>query len=115
MRGLVVSDALALPLRRLLGPGEHPRGLPRGALGDVLARRRNRDRAAENRRRGPADRLRARPAADEQHALDPRSEVAQTFVDPLVSAVDLADVADLGDSVRAQGGDQHRHPGPDVG
>ena len=34
-------------------------------------------------------------------ALDPRPELAQALVDPLVAAVDLADVADLGDAVGA--------------
>src|SRR4051794_20700941 len=48
-------------------------------------------------------------------ALDLRSQRAQPLVDALVAAVDLADVADLRHPVRAQRGDQHRHPGTDVG
>src|ERR1700760_4417475 len=42
---------------------------------------------------------------------DARAELAQPLVDPLIAAVDLADVADLGDAVGAQGGDEHRHAG----
>ena len=41
--------------------------------------------------------------------------VAQALVDPLVAAVDLADVADLATALGAQRGDQHRHAGADVG
>src|SRR5215207_4724981 len=48
-------------------------------------------------------------------ALDARAERAQALVDALVSAVDLADVVDLGLPLRAERGDQHRHAGPDVG
>src|SRR5207253_2671332 len=47
-------------------------------------------------------------------ALNPGPEPAQPLVDPLVAAVDLADVADRRRAVRAQARDQHRHPGPDV-
>src|SRR5829696_201120 len=47
-------------------------------------------------------------------ALDARPERAQALVDPLVAAVDLADVADLGGAVGAQRGDQHRHARADV-
>src|SRR5438270_3684808 len=46
--------------------------------------------------------------------LDSRSQIPQSLVDPLVAAVDLADVADLGGAVGAQRGDQHGHPGPDI-
>src|SRR5437763_4100508 len=49
------------------------------------------------------------------HALDPRAQRAQPLVDPLVAAVDLADVADLRLPVRAQRRDEHRHSGADVG
>ena len=48
-------------------------------------------------------------------APDGTAEVAQPFVDALVATVDVAHVADLGRPVRAQGGDQHRHPRTDVG
>src|SRR5829696_10044265 len=47
-------------------------------------------------------------------ALDARAERAQALVDALVSAVDLADVVDLGLALGAQRGDQHRHARPDV-
>src|SRR4051812_16197401 len=49
------------------------------------------------------------------HALDARAEVPQALVDPLVAAVDLADVADLAAAVGAQPGDEHRHARADVG
>ena len=48
------------------------------------------------------------------HALDARAERPQPLVDPLVAAVDLADVADLGRALGAQRRDEHRHAGPDV-
>src|ERR671916_1171044 len=48
-------------------------------------------------------------------ALDARPERAQALVDPLVPAVDLADVVDLRLALRAQRRDQHRHAGTDVG
>src|SRR5688572_8154200 len=48
-------------------------------------------------------------------ALDARAELAQALVDALVAAVDLADVADLRASLGAQGRDEHRHAGADVG
>src|SRR5829696_4240318 len=47
-------------------------------------------------------------------ALDARAERAQALVDALVSAVDLADVVDLGLALRAERGDQHRHARADV-
>src|SRR5947209_17215033 len=46
--------------------------------------------------------------------FDPRPELAETLVDPLVPAVDVTDVADLGNSLRTERGDQHRHPCADV-
>ena len=48
-------------------------------------------------------------------ALDAGAQRPQPAVDVLVAAVDLLDRADLRLALRAQGGDQHRHPGPDVG
>ena len=48
-------------------------------------------------------------------ALDTSAQRAQPPVDPLVAAVDLAYVSDLGHALGAQGGDQHRHSGADVG
>src|SRR5262249_59294034 len=48
-------------------------------------------------------------------ALDRRAEPLQALVDPLVATVDLADVADRRASLCAEGGDQHRHAGTDVG
>src|ERR1700691_1839274 len=47
-------------------------------------------------------------------ALDTGAELAQALVDALVAAVDLADVADLAASLRAQRRQQHRHPRADV-
>src|SRR5919109_3535722 len=47
--------------------------------------------------------------------LDPRAERPQPIVDPLVAAVDLADVADLRPSLGAQRRDEHGHARPDVG
>src|SRR5438876_7228269 len=47
--------------------------------------------------------------------LDVRAEPAQALVDPLVAAVDLADVPDRGRALRAQAREEHGHPGPDVG
>ena len=43
-------DPRLVPSRRLRVAGQGPRGLPRGAVGDVLARRRDDDRVAEHRR-----------------------------------------------------------------
>src|SRR3954462_7513639 len=51
----------------------------------------------------------------ELDALDPRAEIPQAFVDALVAAVDLADVADLAAAAGGQRRDQHRHAGADVG
>ena len=48
-------------------------------------------------------------------ALDAGAEVAQALVDALVATVDLADVADLAAPLGAQGRQQHRHAGADVG
>ena len=50
-----------------------------------------------------------------QIALDRGAERAQALVDPLVAAVDLADVADRRGALGAEARDQHRHPGADVG
>src|SRR5947208_15910768 len=50
-----------------------------------------------------------------RHALDPRAQRAQPLVDPLVAAVDLADVADLRLALRAERRDEHGHAGADVG
>src|SRR5690349_18832169 len=47
--------------------------------------------------------------------LDPGAEAAETLVDPLVAAIDLDDVADLRGPSGGEGGDEHRHPGADVG
>src|SRR5215471_18350471 len=47
-------------------------------------------------------------------ALDPGAEVAQALIDALVSAIDVANVADLGHAVGGQRRDQHRHAGADV-
>src|ERR1700679_4282130 len=47
-------------------------------------------------------------------ALDVRPQLAQALVDPLVAAVDLADVADFAAALRAQRRQQHRHPRADV-
>jgi len=41
--------------------------------------------------------------------VDPGAKVAQSLVDPLVTAVDLDDVADLGGPLGGESGDQHRH------
>src|SRR5664280_1856082 len=49
------------------------------------------------------------------HALDACAEIAQALVDALVATVDLADVADLAATLRAQGREQHGHAGADVG
>src|SRR5438034_570841 len=49
------------------------------------------------------------------NALDPGTERAQAFVDPLVPAVDLTDVSDLRDALCAEARDEHRHARPDVG
>src|SRR3954454_22513745 len=49
------------------------------------------------------------------HALDARAQLAQALVDPLIAAVDLADVADLAGALGAQRGDEHGHAGADVG
>src|SRR6185436_8604554 len=46
--------------------------------------------------------------------LDPRAQQPQPLVDPLVAAVDLTDVADLGGPLRAERRDEDRHAGPDV-
>src|SRR5439155_14006382 len=48
-------------------------------------------------------------------ALDVGAEPAQALVDPLVAPVDLADVADRGETLRAEAREQHRHSGADVG
>src|SRR5215218_4450436 len=48
-------------------------------------------------------------------ALDARSKRPPPLVDALVPAVDLTDVVDLRLALSAQGGDQHRHAGADVG
>src|ERR1041384_540425 len=47
--------------------------------------------------------------------LNPGSQPAQPFVDPLVAAFDLADVVDDGVPLSGHGGEEHPHPGPDVG
>src|SRR5262245_36367999 len=65
-------------------------------------------RAARTRRRGVS-------SASAVGALNPGSERAQPFVDPLVATVDLADVADRRRALGAQAGDQHRHARADVG
>src|SRR4051812_30826218 len=66
--------------------------------------------------RGPRSAVRGlRRDALGSHALDPRAERAQPLVDPLVAAVDLADVADLRLALGAERGDEHRHAGADVG
>jgi len=49
-----------------------------------------------------------------RHPLDTRTQLAEAFVDALVSAVDLADVADLAATLGAEGGEQHCHAGADV-
>src|SRR5204863_3792938 len=58
--------------------------------------------AARTRRRGVSG-----PSAVD--AFNPRPERAQPLVDPLVAAVDLADVADRGRALGAEARDQHRH------
>src|SRR6185437_6522509 len=50
-----------------------------------------------------------------RHPLDAGAELAQALVDALVAAIDLANVAALRAAVRAEGRQQHRHAGPDVG
>src|SRR2546430_1290975 len=50
-----------------------------------------------------------------RHALDLRAERLKALVDALIAAVDLADAADLRLPARAEGGDEHRHAGADVG
>ena len=55
-------------------------------------------------------RRRARSATRSMRA----PSAAQPLVDPLVAAVDLADVADLRARPRRTGRDEHRHAGPDV-
>src|SRR4029077_20505232 len=49
------------------------------------------------------------------HTLDAGTQLAQPLVDALIAAIDLADVANLAASLRAQGCEQHRHAGADVG
>src|SRR5207342_1297675 len=46
--------------------------------------------------------------------LDACAERTQSFVDALVAAVDLADVADRRSPLGAEGGDDHRHTSTDV-
>src|SRR5918999_727683 len=60
--------------------------------------------------RAPA--LRGNPLR--RHALDARAQRAQAVVDPLIAAVDLADVGDLGGAVRAERGDEQGHARADV-
>src|SRR5262249_31216892 len=63
--------------------------------------------AARTRRRGVSG-----PSAVD--AFNPSPERAQPLVDPLVAAVDLADVADRGRALGAQARDEHGHPRADV-
>src|SRR5690606_26780626 len=48
-------------------------------------------------------------------SLDVGPEGAQAGVDLLVAPLDLPDVVDRAGSFRREGGEEHRHPGPDVG
>src|SRR5215218_5260479 len=64
----------------------------------------------------PGDAVRVLPGeALGRDALDVGAERTEALVDALVPAVDLADVPDRRRSLRAQGRQQHRHPGADVG
>src|SRR5205823_11081351 len=49
------------------------------------------------------------------HPLDAGAELAKPLIDALVTAIDLADVADLAAALCAEGGKQHGHAGTDVG
>src|SRR5690606_25624521 len=53
----VPLDLAGLPRRRLVATERHPGGLPGGPVGDVLPRRRDQHRAAEDLRGDPAYRL----------------------------------------------------------
>src|SRR4029450_2010182 len=48
-------------------------------------------------------------------SFDARAEAAQARIDRLVAAIDVANVVDLARPVGADGGDQHRHAGADIG
>ena len=48
------------------------------------------------------------------HSLDLCAKRPEPLLDPLVAAVDLADVVDHAAALRAQGGDQQRHAGADI-
>ncbi len=62
-----------VPARWLVAPLEHPCGLSRRAVRDVLPRRRNRDGPAEHGGREPAYGLGSGTAADEDHPVDARA------------------------------------------
>jgi hypothetical protein len=49
------------------------------------------------------------------HAPDLRAERIQPFVDALVAALDLVGVVDGGSALGADGREQHRHAGANVG
>ena len=50
-----------------------------------------------------------------RHPGDPGAERVEAFVDPLVAALDLADVVDGARALGAERGEEHRHAGADVG